>query len=77
MSLLAASRDLAELIRKMDDVFHSKSVVSGKSMFSSLYKYVPSIREQLQVIFDLIFCLHSNFPNNQSGFLRARKQAIM
>ncbi|KAL9665454.1 hypothetical protein QQ045_020874 [Rhodiola kirilowii] len=48
MSVLTTSKEMTELIKKMDAVFHSKALGPGKSTLSSLYKYVPEIREQLQ-----------------------------
>uniref|UniRef100_A0A7N0VG90 Sphingomyelin phosphodiesterase 4 n=1 Tax=Kalanchoe fedtschenkoi TaxID=63787 RepID=A0A7N0VG90_KALFE len=48
MNVLTGTKELTDLIREMDAVFHSKAIGSGKSMLSSLYKYVPSICEQLQ-----------------------------
>ncbi len=49
MNILTSSKELADLIKNMDTVFHSKQAVSGKSMLNSLCRFVPSIREQLQV----------------------------
>ncbi|XVF10872.1 hypothetical protein REPUB_Repub07fG0220600 [Reevesia pubescens] len=48
ISLLASSKELVDLIKNVDTVFHSKQAVSSKSMLNSLYRFVPSIREQLQ-----------------------------
>lgn len=49
MSILTSSKELTDLIKNMDTVFHSKQAGSGKTMLNSLYRFVPSIREQLQV----------------------------
>lgn len=48
MDILTSSRELLELIKNVDTVYHSKNAVSGKSMLSSFTKFVPQIREQLQ-----------------------------
>ncbi|KAL5551432.1 hypothetical protein UlMin_001608 [Ulmus minor] len=48
MNTLTSSKELTELIKMTDSVFHSKQTGSGKSMLNSLCRYVPSIREQLQ-----------------------------
>ncbi|KAK9274847.1 hypothetical protein L1049_022101 [Liquidambar formosana] len=48
VNILTSSRELIDLIRNVDTVFHSKHAGPGKSMLSSLYRFVPSIREQLQ-----------------------------
>ncbi|XVF51777.1 hypothetical protein PTKIN_Ptkin04bG0211900 [Pterospermum kingtungense] len=49
VSLLTSSKELIDLIRNVDTVFHSKQAISSKSTLNSLYRFVPSIREQLQV----------------------------
>jgi hypothetical protein len=49
MSILTSSKELTDLIKNVDTVFHSKQAGSGKSMLNSLYRFVPAIREQLQV----------------------------
>ncbi|KAJ7944726.1 Sphingomyelin phosphodiesterase [Quillaja saponaria] len=48
MDTLTSSKVLIDLLRNVDTVFHSKQAGSGKSMLNSLYRYIPSIREQLQ-----------------------------
>ncbi|XWS49709.1 hypothetical protein CRYUN_Cryun12cG0026500 [Craigia yunnanensis] len=48
ISLLTSSKELIDLIKTVDTVFHSKQAVSSKSTPNSLYKFVPSIHEQLQ-----------------------------
>ncbi|KAK4843967.1 hypothetical protein QYF36_014863 [Acer negundo] len=48
MSVLTSSRELIDLAKNVDTVFHSKQAGSSKSKLNSLYRFVPSIREQLQ-----------------------------
>uniref|UniRef100_A0A2C9WD28 Sphingomyelin phosphodiesterase 4 n=1 Tax=Manihot esculenta TaxID=3983 RepID=A0A2C9WD28_MANES len=48
MKILTSSKELTDLVKKMDAVFHSKQAGSGKLMLNSLYRYVPLIREHLQ-----------------------------
>ncbi|KAJ9147688.1 hypothetical protein P3X46_029818 [Hevea brasiliensis] len=48
MKILTSSKELTDLIKNMDAVFHSKQAGSGKLMLNSLYRCVPLIREQLQ-----------------------------
>ncbi|XP_022718911.1 uncharacterized protein LOC111277047 [Durio zibethinus] len=48
ISLLTSSKELIDLIKNVDAIFHSKQAVSSKSTLNSLYRYVPLIREQLQ-----------------------------
>ncbi|XP_047332152.1 uncharacterized protein LOC124935772 [Impatiens glandulifera] len=48
LDILTSSRELTDLINNMDTAFHSKPCGSSKSMVSSLYRYVPMIREQLK-----------------------------
>ncbi|XP_057513863.1 uncharacterized protein LOC130795671 [Actinidia eriantha] len=48
ISILTSSRELIDLIKNVDIMFHSKPAGSSKSMLSSLYRFVPTIREQLQ-----------------------------
>ncbi|KAK1435923.1 hypothetical protein QVD17_01696 [Tagetes erecta] len=48
VNILTSSRELVELIKNVDVVFHSNPAGLPKSMLNSLYRYVPSIREQLQ-----------------------------
>ncbi|KAK9075705.1 hypothetical protein SSX86_004034 [Deinandra increscens subsp. villosa] len=47
VNVLIASRELVELIENVDTVYHSSPAGSSKSMLNSLYRFVPSIREQL------------------------------
>jgi len=49
MNILTSSKEFVDLIKNVDTVFHSKQAGSGKSMLNSLSRFVPSIREQLQV----------------------------
>ncbi|KAL2243071.1 uncharacterized protein LOC105157959 [Sesamum indicum] len=48
INILTSSPELMDLIKNVDSVFHSKAAESSKSMLSSLNRYVPTIREQLQ-----------------------------
>ncbi|KAL3610386.1 hypothetical protein D5086_001406 [Populus alba] len=48
IKILTSSKELTDLIKNVDAAFHSQQAGSGKSMLSSLYGYIPSIREQLQ-----------------------------
>ncbi|XWS49125.1 hypothetical protein CRYUN_Cryun13aG0136900 [Craigia yunnanensis] len=48
ISLLTSSKELIDLIKNVDTVFHSKQAVSSNSTLNGLYRFVPSIREQLQ-----------------------------
>lgn len=48
LSVLTSSTDLINLIKNVDTVFHSKPSGSSKSVLNNLYRFVPSIREQLQ-----------------------------
>uniref|UniRef100_A0A5B7AYY4 Putative sphingomyelin phosphodiesterase 4 n=1 Tax=Davidia involucrata TaxID=16924 RepID=A0A5B7AYY4_DAVIN len=48
INILTSSGELIDLIKNVDTVFHSKPAGSSKSMFNSLYRFVPTIREQLQ-----------------------------
>ncbi|KAL0297902.1 UNVERIFIED_CONTAM: Eukaryotic translation initiation factor 5A-2, partial [Sesamum calycinum] len=48
INILSSSSELMNLIKNVDSVFHSKAAESSKSMLSSLNRYVPTIREQLQ-----------------------------
>ncbi|KAI7756390.1 hypothetical protein M8C21_020445, partial [Ambrosia artemisiifolia] len=47
VNVLTSSTELLDLIKNVDTVFHSSPAGSSKSL-SSLYRFVPSIREQLQ-----------------------------
>ncbi|KAL9268636.1 hypothetical protein AKJ16_DCAP21562 [Drosera capensis] len=46
--VLTSSKELLELIKNVDKVYHSQSAGSGKSMLNNLYKFVAPLREQLQ-----------------------------
>lgn len=48
VNILTSSRELVDLIKNVDIVFHSVPSGSSKSMLNTLYRFVPSIREQLQ-----------------------------
>ncbi|KAL6979762.1 sphingomyelin phosphodiesterase [Sarracenia purpurea var. burkii] len=50
INILTSSRELVDLIKNVDIVFHSEPTTSrsSKSMLNSLYRFVPTIREQLQ-----------------------------
>ncbi|XP_052170697.1 uncharacterized protein LOC127786943 [Diospyros lotus] len=48
INILTSSGELTDLIKNVDAVFHSLPVRSSKSILNNLYRYVPSIREQLQ-----------------------------
>lgn len=50
VNLLTSSRELVDLMKDIDTVFHSKPAGSSKSMLNTLYQYVPALREQLEVI---------------------------
>lgn len=47
IKILTSSKELTDLIKNVDTAFHSRQAGSGKSMLSSLYGYIPLIREQL------------------------------
>ncbi|GMN31133.1 hypothetical protein TIFTF001_003118 [Ficus carica] len=47
ISILTQSKELVDLIKMVDSAFHSKQAGTGKPMINSLYRYIPSIREQL------------------------------
>ena len=49
IKILTSSKELTGLIKNVDTAFHLQQAGSGKSMPSSLYGYIPLIREQLQV----------------------------
>lgn len=51
MNVLTSAKELIDLVKNVDAVYHSKPAGSGKSKLNGLYRYVPSIREQLQVFF--------------------------
>ncbi|KAJ9173362.1 hypothetical protein P3X46_016507 [Hevea brasiliensis] len=48
MKILTSSKELTDLIKNMDAVFHSKQAGPSKLMHNSLYRYVPLILVQLQ-----------------------------
>ncbi|KAL5750884.1 hypothetical protein ACOSP7_025487 [Xanthoceras sorbifolium] len=48
MNVLTSSKELIDLVKNVDTVFHSKQAGSSKSKLNGLYRFVPSIREQLQ-----------------------------
>ncbi|XP_010258836.1 PREDICTED: uncharacterized protein LOC104598460 isoform X2 [Nelumbo nucifera] len=48
LTILTSSRELLDLVKKVDAAFHSKPSGSPSLILDGLYKYVPSIREQLQ-----------------------------
>ncbi|KAJ0437889.1 hypothetical protein HanRHA438_Chr16g0756701 [Helianthus annuus] len=48
VNILTASKELMNLIKNVDIVFHSNPAGLSKSMLNSLYRFVPAIREQLQ-----------------------------
>ncbi|KAD4385033.1 hypothetical protein E3N88_25201 [Mikania micrantha] len=48
VNVLTSSRELMDLIKNVDIVFHSNPAGLSKSMLNSLYRFIPSIREQLQ-----------------------------
>lgn len=50
ITILTSSAELMDLIKNVDIVFHSKPAGSSKSMLNALHRYVPAIREQLQVL---------------------------
>ncbi|MED6174964.1 hypothetical protein PIB30_073971 [Stylosanthes scabra] len=48
LDVLTSSKELMDLLKNVDTLFHSKQAGSGKPMLNNLYRYVPSIHEQLQ-----------------------------
>ncbi|TKY55472.1 Sphingomyelin phosphodiesterase 4 [Spatholobus suberectus] len=48
LDTLTSSKELIDLLKTVDSLFHSKQAGSGKTMLNNLYKYIPIIREQLQ-----------------------------
>ncbi|KAK7251777.1 hypothetical protein RIF29_35288 [Crotalaria pallida] len=48
LDTLTSSKELVDLLKNVDTLFHSRQAGSGKSMLNNLYRYVPIIREQLQ-----------------------------
>lgn len=47
--MLTSSRELMDLIKNVNTVFHAEQARSSKSKLHSLCRFVPTIREQLQV----------------------------
>ncbi|XP_043717187.1 uncharacterized protein LOC122665175 [Telopea speciosissima] len=75
LNVLTSSRELMDLVKRVDAAFHSKPNVSSSPMINSLQKYVPSIREQLQDWEDGLSegdadgsFLHENWNQNLSLF---------
>lgn len=56
ISILASSTELMNLIKNVDTVFHLKSTRSSKSLLNRLYRFIPTIREELQVFFHILCC---------------------
>ncbi|MCI42793.1 hypothetical protein A2U01_0064030, partial [Trifolium medium] len=50
LDMLTSSKELIDLLKNVDTLFHSKQAGSGKPMLNNLFRYVPIIREQLQVL---------------------------
>ncbi|KAL2925420.1 DNA double-strand break repair Rad50 ATPase [Bienertia sinuspersici] len=48
IDVLISSRELLELIKNVDAIFHSRNAGSGKTSLNYLNKFIPQIREQLQ-----------------------------
>ncbi|CAJ1943318.1 unnamed protein product [Sphenostylis stenocarpa] len=48
LDTLTSSKELIDLLKSVDSLFHSKQTGSGKPMLNNLYRYIPTIREQLQ-----------------------------
>ncbi|KAF7828442.1 sphingomyelin phosphodiesterase 4 [Senna tora] len=48
LDTLTTSKELIDLLKNVDTLFHSRQAGSSKSMLSNLLRYVPVIREQLQ-----------------------------
>lgn len=55
MSTLVSSKELIDLIKNVYELFHTKEATVSKSSLNSLCRYIPSIREQLQVNFLSIY----------------------
>lgn len=49
LNILTSSRELLDLIKNVNTVFHAEQSRSSKSKLHSLYRFVPTIREQLEV----------------------------
>ncbi|KAG5028333.1 hypothetical protein JHK82_011954 [Glycine max] len=48
LDTLTSSKEIIDLLKTVDSLFHSKQAGSGKPMLNNLYRYVPIICEQLQ-----------------------------
>ncbi|KAL2321550.1 hypothetical protein Fmac_025929 [Flemingia macrophylla] len=48
LDTLTSSKELIDLLKTVDSLFHSIQAGSSKPMLNNLYRYVPIIREQLQ-----------------------------
>lgn len=48
LNILTSSRELIDLIKNVNTVFHAKQARSSKSKLHNLYRFVPAICEQLQ-----------------------------
>nr|KYP55417.1 Sphingomyelin phosphodiesterase 4 [Cajanus cajan] len=48
LDTLTSSKELVDLLKTVDSLFHSIQAGSSKPMLNNLYRYVPTIREQLQ-----------------------------
>lgn len=49
INILTSSVELMDLIKNVDTVFHSNAAESPKSVLTALNRYIPTIRQQLQV----------------------------
>ncbi|KAK9142907.1 hypothetical protein Syun_012307 [Stephania yunnanensis] len=48
LNVLTSSMELVQLMKKVDAAFHSRTSVASSPRLDGLYKFVPSIREQLK-----------------------------
>ncbi|XP_027336180.1 uncharacterized protein LOC113850055 [Abrus precatorius] len=48
LDILTSSKELIDLLKNVDTLYHSKQAGSSKPMLNNLYRYVPIIHEQLQ-----------------------------
>ncbi|KAK9102928.1 hypothetical protein Sjap_020182 [Stephania japonica] len=48
LNVLTSSMELVQLMKKVDNAFHSRPSVPSSPRLDGLYKFVPSIREQLK-----------------------------
>lgn len=56
IDILTSNVELMDLIKKVDNVFHSKTAAEpSKSMLTGLNRYIPTIRKQLQVFYLFVF----------------------